>query len=325
MKRSRAGVTVIETLVVIGVIGILLAILIPAVQSARESARRVTCQNNLRQLSLAVQNHEAAHGALPNLYLGTFLKEPRTALDEFHFHSWRTAILPQVEQTALFERINLSLAATIAANQSNLNTPVPLFVCPSTSIQNTAVPDIFEYNNGAIPTKNIGTAARSDYEAISGVNYNAAVRGSGDLSAVKFGPWGETQYDANRKPLSYRSGRFANVSDGLSNTILIGERAGRPDWYRRGKPVEPYPYSNPNTGMDNHQAAWGVSTHIWWLVFDSDQAINDTNATGIFSFHSSGANVGLGDGSVRFLAETIDQKTLNALVTRSAGDVASAD
>ena len=223
MKRARAGMTLIEMLVVIGIVGILLAILIPAVQSARESARRVTCQNNLRQLSHAVQNHEASHGALPNLYFGTFLKQPRTAFDEFHFHLWRTAILPQLEQTALYERIDLSLAATVAANQSNLNTPIPLFVCPSTSIQNTVVPGIFEYNNGAIPTKNIGTAARSDYEAIAGVNYNVAVTGSGDLSAVIFGPWGETQYDANRKPLSYRPGRFANVSDGLSNTILIGE------------------------------------------------------------------------------------------------------
>lgn len=325
MNTSRSGVTLIEILVVIGITGILLAILIPAVQSARESARRVSCQNNLRQLALAVHNHETTQGALPNLYFGTFLKQPRTAIDEFHFHSWRTAILPHLEQTALYERIDLSLAATDAGNQANLNTSVSVFVCPSTSTQNMIVPDILEYNNGAIPTKNIGTAARSDYEAVSGVNYNPAVSGSGDLSGVKFGPWGETQYDANRNPVSYNSGRFANVSDGLSNTILIGERAGRPDLYRRGQSVEPYPYPNPNTGMDLHQAAWGISTHIWWLVFDHDQAINDTNATGIYSFHRSGANVGLADGSVRFLSETINQDTLNALVTRSAGDIASVD
>lgn len=77
--------------------------------------------------------------------------------------------------------------------------------------------------------------------------------------------------------------------------------------------------------MDIHQAAWGISTHIWWLVFDHDQAINDTNATGIFSFHSSGTNVGLADGSVRFLSDTMAQETLNALVTRSAGDDATAE
>jgi len=325
MRRPRAGVTLIETIVVIGIIGVLLAILIPAVQSVRESARRTTCQNNLRQMALAVHNHEATHRVLPDLYVGNFLAQPRAALDEFHFHSWRTGILPQLEQMALYERIDLSQPATVAANQANLNVSVSIFVCPSTSIQNAIVPDIFEYNNGAIPTKRVGTAARSDYEAIAGVNYKPAVTGSGDLSGVKFGPWGETQYDANRNTVSYNSGRFASVSDGLSNTILIGERAGRPDWYRRGMTVDPYPYSDPNKGMDFHEAVWGISTHIWWLVFDHKQAINDTNATGIFSFHSSGANVGLADGSVRFLSDTKAQETLNALVTRSAGDATNAE
>ncbi len=77
--------------------------------------------------------------------------------------------------------------------------------------------------------------------------------------------------------------------------------------------------------MDHHQAAWGLSTHIWWHVFDHEQSINDTNATGICSFHTEGANVGIADGSVRFLSDAIDQAVLNALGTRSAGDVAVPD
>jgi len=112
----------------------------------------------------------------------------------------------------------------------------------------------------------------------------------------------------------------ANGPVGLSNTMLVGERAGRPDLYRRGKPVDPYPYSRPDMGMDHHQAAWGISTHIWWLVFQHDQAINDTNATGLYSFHPSGANVAFADGSVRFLSEHTDTKTLSAMATRSAND-----
>jgi prepilin-type processing-associated H-X9-DG protein len=325
MSPRRVGITLVETLVVIGIIGILLAILIPAVQSARETARRTTCQNNLRQLAIAIENHEATHGGLPDLYYGTFLKQPRIAIDEFHFHSWRTAVLPQLEEQTLFEQIDISLPATVVSNQPNLNTSVEVFLCPSTSIQNFVVPDIREFNNGAIATKVIGTAARSDYEAIAGVNYKPSVGGSGDLSGVQFGPWGETQYDAHRKPISYRPGRFANVTDGLSNTILIGERSGRPDWYRRGEAADPYPYSNPSKGMDHHQAAWGISTHIWWLVFDHEQSINDTNATGIYSFHTAGANVGLADGSVRFLLEDIDQELLNAMATRSSGDMVTLD
>lgn len=322
---KRRGLTLIETVVSIAMVGIIAAILIPAVQSVREFARRTQCQNNLRQMALAVHSHEAAHRVLPNLYYGNFLPEPRFARDEFHFHSWQTAILPQLGQGALHDRINLNLPATDVTNQANLNTPLADFVCPSTSNPTTLVPDVFDINNGAVPTRRVGTAARSDYEAVAGVNYKPQTTGSGDLSGVRFGPWGKTRYDANRNPVSYRSGQFSSVSDGLSNTILIGERAGRPDLYRRGKPVDQYPYSDPNTGMDVHQAAWGISTHIWWLVSNHDQAINDTNAKGIYSFHGSGANVGIADGSVRFLSDTMSQETLNALITQSAGDNAASE
>ncbi|OYW12262.1 MAG: hypothetical protein B7Z55_18425, partial [Planctomycetales bacterium 12-60-4] len=179
----------IEILVVISIIGLLLAILIPAVQSARESARRMACQNNLRQIVLGIANHESAIGTLPSLYNGTFLPEPRNALDEFHFHSWRTAILPQLEQKPLFSRIELSLPATDATNQANLNTSVATFVCPSASNPNSVVPDIMGFNDGKFPTKIVGTAARSDYEAIGGVSFKPS--GTFDLQNVKFGAWGE--------------------------------------------------------------------------------------------------------------------------------------
>lgn len=322
MPRSRIGVTLIETLVVLGIVVILVAILLPAVQSVRKSARQITCQNNLRQMALAVHAHEAAHRALPKLYAGSFLQRPRVVQDEFHFHSWRTTILPQLGQMVLYERIDLSLPATVATNQANLNTPVSVFVCPSTSIRNDIVPDIYEFNNGALPVKRIGTAARSDYEAIAGVNYDARLQ---NLGGVRFGPWGRVQYGGNFKPISYAPGRFASVSDGLSNTILIAERAGRPDWYRRGKAVDPYPYSNSDYQIDHHQAAWGISTHILWLMFDHDKGINETNDRGIYRFHNAGANVGLADGSVQFLTDTMDQETLNALITRSAGDIAATE
>lgn len=325
MMALRHGISLTETLVAIGIVGILLAILTPAVQSVRETARRTTCLNHLRQLSLAIQNHEAAHGSLPDLYYGTFLKQPRTALDEFHFHSWMTAVLPQLGQQPLFAQTDISLPATDGSNQPALNTPVAEFTCPSTSNRNRVVPDIRGYNGGATPTTVVGTAARSDYEAIVGVNHKPLATGSGDLSGITFGPWGDIYYDINRMPIAYRPGRFEKVSDGLSSTILVGERAGRPDWYRRGKAADPYPYANPSRGMDHHQAAWGISTHIWWLVFDHEQSINDTNATGIYSFHRAGANVGMADGSVRFLSESMDQEVLNAMVTRSEGDIIVAE
>src|SRR5262245_58745943 len=114
LSTRRVGITLIETLVVFAIVGILLALLIPAVQYAREAARNAACQNNMRQLVLAIHQYESAHASLPSLYNGTFVERPRNPIDEFHFHSWRVAILPQLEQSALYERIDLSKPATDA-------------------------------------------------------------------------------------------------------------------------------------------------------------------------------------------------------------------
>ena len=103
MKRSRHGMTLVELLVVIAIIAVLIALLLPAVQSARDASRRTVCQNNIRQIITAIQNFESRQRRLPSLYNGDFLPQPRIPLDEFHFHSWRSAILPELEQTPIFE------------------------------------------------------------------------------------------------------------------------------------------------------------------------------------------------------------------------------
>lgn len=315
MRTKRSGITLIETLVVVVIIGILLAILLPAVQYVRESSRRMTCQNNLKQLALAIHNHESGRGSLPSLYNGTFLDKPRITMDEFHFHSWRVAILPELEQTTLFENIDFALPATVAANQKVLNTSVPVFICPSTPNANALVPDIYAFNDGSPPTQNVGTAARSDYEVMGGVNF-------GDFDSydivhkTAYGSWGEPKYDAATYDiLAIREARLRDIRDGLSNTILVAERAGRPDLYRRGAAVDPYP-----NDMDHFQAAWGISTHFPWLIPQHAQSINQSNNMGIFSFHRSGAHACLADGSVRFLSQDINQDVVNALITRSHGD-----
>lgn len=324
--KNRPGFTLVEVLVVIAIIGVLMAILIPAVMHARDAAGRTTCQNQLRQLTLAIQGHEATYQKLPGLYNGTFLKQPRNAIDEFHFHSWRTELLPRIDQAALYRQINLGEAATSAGNAANLTVRIPTFVCPSTSIQNDMVPEIYEFriDEGELPVATSHTAARSDYEAIAGVNFPTTVRtSSADLSSVKFGAWGEPKYNvSNGRAISYRIARFRDITDGLSNTMLIAERAGRPDRYRHDAAPDPYPYADPNFGMDHHQAAWGISTHIWWLILNHEQGVNIDNARGMYSFHYGGAQAGLGDGSVRFLSDSIDQNVLNALGTRAGRELA---
>lgn len=320
MSKSRTGLTLVETLVVIGIIGILLAILIPALQYVRESARRSSCQNNLRQTTLAVLSHESAHAILPKLYNGSFLPQPRYVLDEFHFHSWRTSILPGLEQGSLHGRLDFARAATDGANQASANVSLTVFVCPSSSNPTSVVSDIIEFNPGVSSNHNFGTAARSDYEVLGGVSFHPS--GTTDLHNVKFGAWGEPLSYNYPTPISYRRARLSDITDGLSNTILIAERAGRPDLYERGKAVDPYPFDDRGDGIDHHQAAWAISTHFWWLILWHEQGINETNR-GIYSFHASGANVGFADGSVRLLSEEIDQTSLNALVTRAEDDIAS--
>ncbi|WP_372723882.1 DUF1559 domain-containing protein, partial [Novipirellula sp.] len=108
MTIRRSGLTVLELIAVVGIIGILVALLLPTIQYARELARQSTCQNNLKQLALAVHNHESTHRSLPSLYNGTFLNQPRTTMDEFHFHSWRVALLPELDQTSLFGNVDFS-------------------------------------------------------------------------------------------------------------------------------------------------------------------------------------------------------------------------
>jgi prepilin-type N-terminal cleavage/methylation domain-containing protein/prepilin-type processing-associated H-X9-DG protein len=321
MGDSRRGLTIVELLVVIAIIGVLIALLLPAVQSARESARRITCQNNMRQIALALQSYDGQHRCLPSLYNGKFLSRPRLASDEFFYHSWRSAILRELEETPIFESLNFMVPATDPKNQISINYKIPVFICPAASNTHTTVPEIF---NIVDPLVAIGTAARSDYEAVGGVRVAPLPPESADLSVVRFGAWGEPQNDAvTGQLIDYRKARFKDVSDGLSHTLLVGERGGRPDIYDRGRSEIPYPYEGENSAPDCHQAAWAISTYYWWLVFRHEQTVNETNRTGIYGFHPGGANVTFGDGAVKFLGESISPSVLSAMATRAEGDSVS--
>jgi prepilin-type processing-associated H-X9-DG protein len=272
--------------------------------------------------------HESASRALPSLYNGSFLPQPRSPVDEFNFHSWRTVILPELEQSSLFDSLNIALPTTTMENQTALNISLTVFLCPSTSNYNPTVPGILEWNDGKLPVKVIGTAARSDHELVGGVYVLPQNRTSSlDLRGVRFGAWGEPTYNpVTWASLRYRKARLADVTDGLTNTLLIGERAGRPDYYRRGEQPDPYPYRDPAAhGQGDGQAAWATSTHFLWTLYDSNQSINYMNATGIYSFHPGGANAAFADGSVRFLKETTSPAVLTAIGTRAGAEVESAE
>lgn len=326
MNIKRSGVTLTELMVVLAIIGTLAALLLPAIQYIRESARRVNCQNNLRQSAIAIQLFHNSRKQLPSLcngsfdYLGSTISFPGKYWDEYHFYSWQTALLPHLEQSSLYDRLDKKVAASSPSNQSNVRTELSVFLCPSTS-NYTRFRPVRQYS----PNDVIGTSARSDYEAIGGVQL-ATERIGNMLSNIRVdqGVWGLPRHVGGRsvdQDGSYdapKQTHFREVIDGLSNTIVIGEIAGRPDIYIRGKLDSVF-------GFVNHpiiNSAWAISGPYSSLLLDKNPTVNETNNGGLYSFHNSGANVAFADGSIRFLAASTDGVALHAMATRAGNEVA---
>ncbi len=327
MKRKLRGITLVELLVVMAIIGLLVALLLPAIQSARESARRVFCQNNLRQCVLAIQSFHDAKRQFPQLYNGSFeylgatKSFPEKYWDEYHFHSWQTALLPQLEQSPLYNRIDTKVAASSPSNQSIARLELPVFLCPSTSNQTRFWP-VQQY----APNDEIGIAGRSDYVAIGGIALGTESIGL-MLSNIKVeqGVWGLPMHVKNRsvdQDRSYTAPKqtnFREIRDGLSNTIVVGEIAGRPDIYIRGKLDRTF-HSPGNTSVNC--SAWAISGSYPSLLFNLNPKVNESNNNqGPYSFHTSGANVAFADGAIRFLADSTDSEALHAMATRAGGEV----
>ena len=258
---SRPGFTLIELLVVISIIGVLIALLLPAVQSAREAARRITCWNNLKQVGLAT------HGYLGNCDTfppgGWQWRRPNVSTDRQI--AWSALILPWMEQGPLYNSLNIIQPFDHATNTTAAATVLNGYVCPS--------------------------YPRSDY-LLSG-------RGVCDYG----GMYGERITQRNDPPngsmLYDRCLRAAEFTDGLSNTLVIGEDAGFPD------------------------GQWINGLNIFDQAFPINKAPSFEND--LHSNHPGGANALFGDGSVHFLKETLAPKPLAAFCTRAGGEVVSLD
>lgn len=308
MHHKRNALTLLELIVVIVIVIIVLAIAFPAIQYAREGMRRSQCQNHLKQIGLAIQNYHASFKQVPGLY--NYSPSP---INEFHCHSWRSAVLPLLERTDVLQALRLDLASTSPENQDVINLQIPVFECPSTSTPTEIIPDLYLWRDAnGVFSQPTGTAARTDYAAIVGLRPE-----SGNWLDADFGGWGEPKHSDSGQ-VRYPKRRFSDITDGLSNTLLVGERAGRPDRHGAGKPTIPFTVS---AGMpDHHQAAWAVSTHAQHLVLAAEYAINEDNGYGLFSFHGDGVNILLADGSVRLLPVSTDRKTQRSLISRAGHD-----
>jgi prepilin-type N-terminal cleavage/methylation domain-containing protein len=301
-RRSRAF-TLVELLVVIAIIGILVALLLPAVQAAREAARRISCQNNMKQLGLSLHNYHDTHKALP---------PSRTSSPN---HTWAPFLFPFIEQTNLYDQYNWNVNWDHPGNQPTIATDISTFRCPSAP-GGTSRRD--RVRNGI-------QAATSDYAPIAGVA-NIVVT-SGYISNTNL-----------RGAIVARKWvRLAEITDGTSNTLFMGEDAGRPAfWISSGRGPQNNRPGGGNLSVSNGRvrgAGWAdTSNAIPLHTFRRDGLrvpgpcpMNCTNNNEAFSFHPGGIDTVLADGSVRFLSETITIPTYAGLITRSGGEIVQID
>ncbi len=306
--QQRKAFTLVELLIVIAIIGILVALLLPAVQAAREAARRASCQNNLKQLALAVQSYQAVHKYLPPLYNGTLKLDLSMGLDTF---SWQTMILPFVEEQALRGQLDFTKVATDTANQPAVNQLFPLAMCPSTP-RTTLVARGLWYGRAQFD-ENL-SAAVTDY---------ASSEGYLDGLACVPGAWGQIVPGSNYWDApTLKKVKMADITDGLSKTTLILERAGLPDHYfNSGRTVEPH--QPPQFRTWGNVGLWAISAERLMNHLQSQTGvpiIGGDNLHGLYSFHPGGVHVALVDGSVQFIHSTINTSLMFALVTRAGAE-----
>jgi prepilin-type N-terminal cleavage/methylation domain-containing protein/prepilin-type processing-associated H-X9-DG protein len=297
----RRAFTLIELLVVIAIIAILVGLLLPAVQAAREAARRSQCVNNLKQFGIAIQNYHDAHLALPPGYVSGF---DAVGNDTGPGWGWAAMLLPQFEQGPLFNACNFQLAIEAPANSTGRVANVGNFLCPSDPSASAYTAVRRNAATGA-PVQDICQVAPSNY---------VGMYGTGEP-----GPDGEGVFFRN-------SGiAFRDVTDGLAQTIFVGERShrlGEATWVGSVTGALMFPTDGDAIGRYVTETSSGmVLGHAGELAGPGDP---NSDVNQFYSLHSGrGVNFLFGDGHVSFLKSTMNYKSYLALATRAGGEVVS--
>jgi prepilin-type N-terminal cleavage/methylation domain-containing protein len=299
IRNRSTGFTIVELLVVIAIIGVLVGLLLPAVQAVREAGRRMSCSNNLRQIGLAAHN-----------YHGTYNTFPRQSAP-VHRHTWAAAIMPFMEQTAIFESYNFNVLWSHPSNRDVIDKRVPTLGCPS-----TPQAGLLDQVGGIV-------TATTDY-----VPHGQITNEIMDDGFVKrrYKPKGLI----NPGLTSMR-----DVFDGLSNTMLLTEDAGRPQFFVK-RTLGPQNHNNScgNLDVSNGRAQGGgwadpnnnIPVHGFsgdGLSCTGQWVINKTNNNEAYSFHVGGLQINLADGSTHFISESIDIEVYASMITMAELEVIS--
>ena len=303
-RTSRpAGFTLIELLVVIAIIAILVALILPAVQQAREAARRTQCKNNLKQLGLALHNYHDRHRTLPPGYVSLY---DSTGTDVGPGWGWCSFLLPDLEQTAAFQQIDFNTGIESPANARMRLTNFATLYCPSDDV------------------KPVWPAKKYDAVTAQPVNIICEVGSSNYV-----GMFGISEPGVDGEGLFFRNSRvsFRDITDGLSQTIAIGESSHRPGeatW--TGSVTGALLAGDPSDGVGQMVPEHGSGMTLGHVGERRGPGDPRSDANQFFSRHAgNGVHFLFADGHVAFLPSSFDYRTYLALATRAGRDPVSGD
>ena len=332
MQRKN-GFTLVELLVVIAIIGILIGMLLPAVQQVREASRRISCANNMRQMTLGLMSYESAHQHFPSGIAGNAMLNNGI--------NWSSIILPFVEQDSLFKALSQQTENFRVFNSGSGSTApiwvggphpdtaaevVPIFLCPSD--------EMGERNN--VRGRSTGTAGpalehgKSNYVGVLGPRLSASslntVEDISDITIDQTGPMLSTneKFRLEFPGILYLNSEvtFAEISDGATNTFIVGERDGGtvgPDSSGLIRQRAAATWCGTRWAQGLNQCLGPTSSEPEFTI-NSLANTSVSRFTALASLHPGGANFGRADGSVQFIAETISGRLYEEMGTKAGGE-----
>ncbi len=299
--NKRSAFTLVELLVVIAIIGILIGMLLPAVQQVREAARRIECANNVRQIGLALLNYESAHQAFPPGWRTSNTSAP---IEEPGW-GWSAYVLPQLEGQNIADQIDFDIPIEHSIHESIIQSEVSFFLCPSDPAPSLVNLDVHIEDEDEHDDDNFFFALDDDDHDhedlwVGRSNYSGCF-GSEEID--------DDPANGNGTFFANSDIRLAEFTDGLSNTMIVGER------------------TNELATVSWVGLVPDVGAPAARIVGAADHSPNslDGHFEDFRSHHPGGINVVLGDGSAHFVNQNISEIVFQSLATRAGGEIVSID